>query len=186
MGDERDAFVARYSLWRTAGLCLISIGFVFVCLLGLELFGDSPFERVPTGNERIFLWFVAAFFSWCAVAWARAFFDDRVAICVDRRGIYCRNRRKLIPWSVIRGFDTRVMYVGRGTWLLPNLRYLVFDVHPDFDAEMARSGILSRDWHFGYTGHSDRIDTFSTDKSLEQLVAAIGRYGPERLSKRPD
>ena len=186
MGGERDAFVARYSLWRTAGLCLFSLAVVFVCLLTLNLFGDSPFKRVPTGGERIFLWFVAALFGLGAVAMTRALFDDRVVIFVDRRGLYCRNRRKLIPWSAIRGFDTRAMYLGQRTWLLPKLRYLVFDVHPEFDAEMARSGILSRDWHFGYTGHSDRIDVYSTDKSLEQLVDAIARYGPKRLSERPD
>ena len=186
MGDERDAFVARYSIGKTAGLFLAALGFVFGSLSSLGLFGESPFKSASTDGERMFLWFVVIFFSLGAAAVGRTFFDDRAIVLISQEGFYCRHRRKLIPWSAIRGFDIRRLYTGPVSFEFLRPRYLVFDVEPEFDADMSRSGVLSRDLHFGYSGYSDRIDTYMADMNLKEVVEAIKRYGPDHLGEGLD
>jgi len=162
-----DRFVARDSPWRLSLLLLAAFACVALGLWIAGLFGPSP----KPGMEW-FGWLAAFFFALAPFRIVPRLLDRSDQMIIDRNGIYWRQWSEVtIPWSAIRHFSRRSV---RGQQFVC--------LHLKDPSMFSRAGALAwlaafnRRLNFGDVA----LTVTGTDRSHDELVAAIDRYAPER------
>ncbi|QYJ06236.1 STM3941 family protein [Qipengyuania flava] len=179
MGDERDAFVARYSRWRLCLLLLLSLGFVVGGLWMLEVFGElgEPSPRRPFGTlPRAAYPYVGAlnvaFFGWAAIIALRRIFLRQDAVRISASGIWTgQHYSRAFAWDEVTTINPAP----------PIIRFEVTEgVRKGLPVWLRAYGAINR----SLMGSSFAISLGSLDANKDEMIDAIVRYAPPHLTGR--
>jgi hypothetical protein len=161
-----DRFVARYSPPRLSLLLFAAILFVAGGLWIAGVFGPS----LKPGWEW-FGWLAALFFGFAGFKGATRLSDRSDQMVIDRNGIFWRQWSEMtVPWSAIRFFSRRSV----------RQQHFVC-VHLKNPSMFPRAGagawlsVFNRSLGFGDIA----LTVTGTDRSFDEMVAAIDRYAPD-------
>jgi hypothetical protein len=163
-----DRFVARNSPVR---IVLMLGGAVAVVICGLYLTGlFGP----PADTYQIVVgWFTIAFFGFAGYRIVTRLLGPNEQIVIDGNGIFNRpHSEATIPWDAIQGFDIR-----KGE----SLRFACLVLKDP--ARFPRTGTAKWLGAFNKSGgYGDvLLSTVGTDRSFDELWAALGRFAPPSL-----
>jgi hypothetical protein len=161
-----ERFVARPSPGRLALLILASLGFVALGAWIAGAFGPPP------APGKVWIGYLAAgFFGLCALVLFRRLFDRDDQIVVDDQGVAWKQwSERTIPWLAIKAIERRSV---RGEQFI----CLTLD-DPSRYAPGGMLGGMSR-FNRMFAFGDVAITTRGTDKSIDELIAAIERFSPK-------
>lgn len=160
-----DRFVARNAPGRLVLALLGSLAFVAAGLWIAGLFGPPP----KPGREWLG-WLCALFFALVPFKIVPRLSDRSDQMVIDRNGIFWRQWSEMtIPWGAVRSFSRRSVK-GQHFVCLHLKNPSMF---PRAGAGAWLAG-LNRGLNFGDVA----LTVTGTDRSFDELVAAIDRYAP--------
>ncbi len=170
------AFVANSSRFKSAILGLLSLVFVFLCLLITGMFGHDTSSYAQAAG-----WTGSAFFGLCSYLWMRKAIRNGLVYRIDGQGIYDHHIDQTIPWTAIRSASVVEQFTRRGLLKMRVARYLVYDIDPEFPVELSAWKEWAQNWSFDTYGHSNAITVTGTDQGFEEMLNGFKRFAPERL-----
>lgn len=182
MGDERDAFVARYSRRRLILFLLVSLGFAFLGLWLMGAFGElgEPVgrrRRIPPVAYPYIGALNAAFWGWAATVFAKMILSSRSALRIDAQGILeGQNAYGPFSWDDIT--EIRVVHS-----FVPVIAY---ELSPEFRRKLPLRKRLVAAFNRRTRGTSFAIAASTIDSDIRDVKSAIIRFAPKRLSQAID
>jgi hypothetical protein len=163
-------FVAYNSRWRVALIVLGAVGFVALGLWMVGAFGEvSPSRRYSVPVTFVIGWLCISFFSLCAVAGAKKFFDDGAQLQIGPLGIRSAPwSDQLIPWSEITDVTT---------WSHKGQKAII--LHLNNPARFPGRGLAAKlaGANRMLTGGDISISLTGTNRDHNDALSAIARFG---------
>ena len=162
------AFEANLSRFRVALMLAGAVGFVVAGLWLVGAFGPPPSTSL---KATVAGWAGIGFFGLCAIVLARRLFQAGVEIRVDSDGIYWRRwSDQTTPWNAIARISTGEIRRQRFVCL--------FLVDPRaFPSQGIAGKLAGANAAMGFGDIA--LSATGTDKSFDQLMAAIDQFSPE-------
>ena len=176
-----EAYVVRTIRWKSAGLGLLSLGFVALGLFLAEVWGGSSFSSAA----KAIGWLCVSYFGVFAAIWLRRLLRPEILYRLDSGGIYDVPMKSFVPWEEIR---SAAIYTTRsGRWPLNfHQKHLVYDVDPEQFEPPSKWQHWLHDLNYGYTKHSHVLKHSGTDQDLAALVDGFNQFAPAQLSVKLD
>lgn len=169
MSDE--SFVARRSPGRMALMILGAIAFVVLGAWLVGWFGEPPTSR-RFGSQAIYWigWLTIAFFGLTALLGGKMLLNIRDVLVIDEHGLKWRNwSDDHIPWNAVARVEER-----------DQMGQTMFCIHLHDPERYPSTTLLGRvsglNSAIGFAAIT--ITTVGTDRSSDELRAALARYGP--------
>lgn len=162
-------FEAYNSPWKLVLLFALSLGFVTMGAWMAGLAGEVPVSRRLGSSMPYWGWVTIVFFGLCAGVMLRRIFDRRPFLRVDERGIWQAgiSSEMLVAWSEIEEIDRNRIYRNRFVGIrLKDTRRLA--------SNWWRAILVT--FNERMTGFQGSFTTTGTDRSFDELVAAVDHF----------